>query len=556
MAMKTPWNTPTNTGEWRRALVYGLGLSGAAAAALLRSRGVEVWALDRRPAGELQLGALAADPYFHLLAEPPGAALPGIELAELDGVVLSPGVPADKPLLVAARAAGLPLIAEVELAFPFLDGPLVGITGSNGKSTTTAMTAALLHHAGFDAVACGNIGEPLSGLVGAEPRPNRIYVAELSSFQLEGIATLRPRAAVLTNLSPDHLDRHGSLAAYLGVKLRLFCNQDAGDVAVLNADDAPLAGAERGLAGRVRFFSRRGPVADGCYVDGAKVIEAGPSGRRELFALSDVPIPGGHNIENAMAAALLALALGAPAESLPDGLRAFRGLPHRIEKVRERAGVTWYDDSKGTNQASTLGALDGFPAGKLLLILGGRFKGGELETLARAAAQKARHTYLIGESMPVFAEALAAAGASFTEAGTLARTVELAAEVARPGDAVLLSPACASFDQFANYHDRGMTFQRLVNALPALPSETGRSEGRSSSDPLGISPLSASAGRGGQGGEDPNALPAHPSEIGEPEGRSPSEEVLRFSPLSPSAGRGGQGGEGPSTTSKGAEDGP
>jgi UDP-N-acetylmuramoylalanine--D-glutamate ligase len=478
MAMKTPWHTPASTGEWRRALVYGLGLSGVAAAALLRSRGVEVWAVDRRPAGELQLGALATDPFFHLLAEPAGAELPSVEIGSLDGVVLSPGVPADKPLLQAVRAAGLPLIAEVELAFPFLDGPLVGITGSNGKSTTTAMTAALLRHAGFDAVACGNIGEPLSGLipaglVSAKLRPNRIYVAELSSFQLEGIATLRPRAAVLTNLSPDHLDRHGSLEAYLQAKLRLFANQEGGDVAVLNADDAPLQGVQSGLAGRVRFFSRRGPVEDGCFVDGGQVVEAGPAGRRELFALADIPIPGGHNIENAMAAALLALALGAPAESLPGGLRAFRGLPHRIEKVRERGGVTWYDDSKGTNQASTLGALDGFAAGKLLLILGGRFKGGELETLARAAAEKARHTYLIGESMPVFAEALSAAGASFTEAGTLARTIELAAEVARPGDAVLLSPACASFDQFANYHDRGMTFQRLVNALPSQGAGDG-----------------------------------------------------------------------------------
>lgn len=474
--MFTPWHKQhphagEKSGEWRRALVYGLGLSGKAAATLLLARGVEVWAVDRRAGTaeepELRLGALATDPRFHLLPEP-GETWPELPLEGLDGVVLSPGVPQGKPLLAAARAAGLPLLAEVELAFPFLDGPLVGITGSNGKSTTTAMTGALLQAAGLDAVTCGNIGEPLSGQVpaGPVPAPGRVYVAELSSFQLEGIHSLRPIAGALLNLSPDHLDRHGSLEAYLEAKLRLFENQGPGDVAILNADDAPLSGLASRLRGRCRTFSRLRPVEDGCYVDGSVVVEVSPAGRRELFTLQDIPVPGGHNVENAMAAALLALAAGAPAESLAAGLRAFRGLPHRIEKVRELGGVTWYDDSKGTNQASTLGALDGFADGRLLLVLGGRFKGGELESLARRVAQKARRTYLIGESMSIFAAALAAAGAPAEEAGTLQRAVELAHRAARPGDAVLLSPACASFDQFANYHERGLTFQRLVQALP------------------------------------------------------------------------------------------
>ncbi len=485
--MKTPWHKNGETGgEWRRALVYGFGLSGRAATAFLRDRGVEVWAVDRRPAAELALGELAADPHFHWVAEDADM-LPGVAIAELDGVVVSPGVPQDKKLLAAARAAGLPLVAEVELAFPYLDGPLLGITGSNGKSTTTALTAALLRAAGFDAVACGNIGEPLSAVApraGAaasysEPQPQRIYVAELSSFQLEGVATLRPLAGALLNLSPDHLDRHGSLEAYLAAKMRLFANQAPGDIAIFNADDAPLAGAARGLPERCRFFSRRGPVEDGCYVEDGLVVEVSPTGRRPLFALADIPIPGSHNVENAMAAALLALAAGAPAESLAAGLRSFKGLPHRIEKVRERSGVTWYDDSKGTNQASTLGALDGFGEGRLLLVLGGRFKGGELEPLAGAVAQKARRTYLIGESAPVFAAALAAAGAPFEEAGTLARAVELAAAEARPGDAVLLSPARASFDQFANYHERGLAFQQLVHALPEPSAQESGMKGQS-----------------------------------------------------------------------------
>lgn len=470
--MKTPWHKNNNgNGEWRRALVYGLGLSGKAAAAFLLARGVEVWALDRRAAEELGLGTLAEEAQFHLLKE--DAELPTGLLASLDGVVLSPGVAAEQPLLRAAREAGLPVIAEVELAFPFLDGPLLGITGSNGKSTTTAMTAALLQAAGFDALACGNIGEPLCSALD-QPRNNaagpkgRIYVAELSSFQLEAIATLAPLAGVLLNLSPDHLDRHGTLEAYLDAKLHLFAQQGPEAIAVLNADDAPLAGVAARLPGRCRTFSRLGPVEDGCFVEAGQVVEASPQGRRPLFALEDIPVPGGHNIENAMAAALLALAAGASAEGLASGLRSFRGLPHRIEKVRELAGVTWYDDSKGTNPASTLGALDGFTAGRLLLVLGGRFKGGDLEPLARQVAQKARRTYLIGESTPVFAAALAQAGAPAVEAGTVQRAVELAAAEARPGDAVLLSPACASFDQFANYHERGLAFQHAVQKLAAV----------------------------------------------------------------------------------------
>jgi UDP-N-acetylmuramoylalanine--D-glutamate ligase len=474
--MHGPWQRQgTNDGEIRRALVYGLGVSGRSAVRFLRSRGVEVWACDQRCEDVLapELAAFAGDPGCHwqLGAEP--SDLPAdLGWADLDLLVKSPGVPAERPLLAAAQAEGVPAIGEIELACPFLDGPLLGITGSNGKSTTTAMTGALLRAGGFDARVCGNIGEPLCDqLVGAAAEPAaadapKAFVVELSSFQLEDTRTLRPRAGALLNLSPDHLDRHGSLDAYLRAKLALFANQTADDVAILNADDIPLRGAERGLKGRIRTFSRRGKVEDGCWLDGDVVVEAIPDGNGVLFAASDVPVAGGHNLENAMAAALLARGLGVESPALVAGLRGFQGLPHRIEKVRALGGVTWYDDSKGTNPASTLGALDGFAAGRLLLVIGGLFKGGDLEPLADAIAARVRHTYLIGQATPIFAEALRGAGASFEESGTLQQAVAAAAQAARPGDAVLLSPACASFDQFKGYADRGRTFQRLVHALP------------------------------------------------------------------------------------------
>ncbi|MGE5234332.1 MAG: UDP-N-acetylmuramoyl-L-alanine--D-glutamate ligase, partial [Acidobacteriota bacterium] len=304
--MKGPWTAQPLS----RVLVYGLGASGLAAARLLRAHGVAVVGVDRRPAAELEaeLAGLAID----LRAGGEPAALP----AGIDAVVVSPGVPASRPLLAAARAAGLPVLAEVELAFPFLNGPLIGITGSNGKSTTTALTGELLRRAGFAVEVCGNIGRPLASCV--EGPPGRVFVVELSSFQLETIATLRPRAAAVLNVSPDHLDRHGSLQAYAAAKLRLLQNQHREDVAVLNAEDPLVADAP--TAARRRRFALGGPVDDGCFLDSGAVVEARPGEPlRELFRPGDLPLVGLHNLENAMAAALLALALGAEPVALAAG---------------------------------------------------------------------------------------------------------------------------------------------------------------------------------------------------------------------------------------------
>jgi UDP-N-acetylmuramoylalanine--D-glutamate ligase len=461
---------PWSAGEWRRVLVYGLGLSGRAAARLLLDRGVAVVGVDARPAAELELGELAGRPGFELAPGGEAAELP----AGLDGVVVSPGVPPERPLLSAARRRGLPVIAEVELAFPLLAGTVVGITGSNGKSTTTALTGAMLRAAGRAVEVCGNIGEPLAGRV--EGPPGRIFVVELSSFQLEAIATFHPRAAALLNLAPDHLDRYGDLAAYGAAKAAIFRNQEAADVAVVNAED-PLVAAAATRARR-RTFSRRGPVPDGCYLAADRVVEVAPGEPpRELFCAADLPLAGVHNLENAMAAALLARALGGEPAALRAALGGFTALPHRLQRVAEIAGVAFYDDSKGTNPAATAKSLEGFADASVHLILGGRNKGADFAELAPVVSRKARRLYLIGEAAGEIAAALGPL-APAERAGTLEAAVAAAAAAALPGEAVVLSPACASFDQFRNFAHRGEEFQRLVRGLPAAPGQRGGAGGQ------------------------------------------------------------------------------
>jgi len=461
--MRAPWSGASD-GEWRHVLVYGLGLSGRAAARLLLSHGVSVVGVDEKREADLDGGlvAIAADPGFELHA---GRLLAGLPEA-VDGVVVSPGVPLDRPLLEDARRRGVPVIAEVELAFPFLDGPVLAITGSNGKSTTTAMTGDVLRAAGRAVEVCGNIGRPLTdALRSAAPgtESGRVFVVELSSFQIEGIQTFRPKAAALLNVSEDHLDRYGSLAAYAAAKKRLFRDMGPGDVAIANADDPATIDLATGA--RRRLFSRLGPVDDGCFLDGGRVVEIEPGAPpRQLFADDDVPLAGVQNLENAMAAALLARAAGAAPEAIRSGLRGFRGLPHRLERVAEAGGVAWYDDSKGTNPGATAKAIEGFADGTVHLILGGRNKGADLASLAPVVRRKARRAYLIGEAAPELERALAGA-VPCEVAGTLERAVAAAAAAARPGEAVVLSPACASFDQFRNFHHRGEVFQGLVRAL-------------------------------------------------------------------------------------------
>nr|XP_061799078.1 UDP-N-acetylmuramoylalanine--D-glutamate ligase-like [Nerophis lumbriciformis] len=438
MEMQVPWSEH----GWRRVAVYGLGLSGRAAAALLRSRGVEVVAFDARPASALDLGPLAGDPGLELRlgAEPD-------HLPEgLDGVVTSPGVPFDRPILELARRQGLPVVAEVELAFALLDGEVVAITGSNGKSTTTALVGELLRRAGRQVEVCGNIGRPLAAAV--DGPAGRVFVVELSSFQLETVDQLRPQAAALLNLSADHLDRHG-----------------LGDVAVLGGDDPQIAALALPQGVRRRTFALRAEVEDGCRLQGDRVVEHhGDGSASELFGAADLRLVGRHNLENAMAAALLARAVEAEPVAIRDGVAAFAGLPHRLQWVVERDGVSWFDDSKGTNPGATARSLEGFGDGSIHLILGGRNKGADFSQLRDLVVQKARRVYLIGEAASELEGALGGSvdGPAFEAAGTLNQAVASASRHAVAGEAVVLSPACASFDQFRSFAERGEVYQRLV----------------------------------------------------------------------------------------------
>jgi UDP-N-acetylmuramoylalanine--D-glutamate ligase len=400
----------------------------------------------------------------------------------LDGVglvVLSPGIPKATPIVDAALARAIPVVSEIELASRLLPGQVIGITGTNGKSTTTAMAAALLNDAGIEAVACGNLGTPWiasaasSPVPGAsEPSPLRVYVVELSSFQLETVRRFAPDVAVHLNLTPDHLDRYRSLDDYGAAKCRIFENQKDSQIAVLNMDD-PLV---RRVTPRARRygFSLHDRAEPGAWLDGDLLVAAIPGIRggapTPILDRRELSLPGSHNLENALAALTAVLPFGVSPESAAQTLRHFRGLPHRTVLVRKRGGVAWYNDSKGTNIDATLKCLGGFDDGKVFLILGGKDKGDDFGRLLPVAERKVKKVLAIGKAAPAVARSLGAT-ISTSLSGTLEEAVDEAAREARPGDVVLLSPACASFDQFRNFEHRGEAFEALVLGLADAPSE-------------------------------------------------------------------------------------
>jgi len=407
-----------------RALVVGLARSGRAADAALRAEGVDVVLHDS--AHGVDVAGLGGPVH---LGEWSDDLLDGVEL-----VVKSPGVPSDAPPIVAARARGIQVISEIELGARLLPNPILGVTGTNGKTTTTALLGVMFEAAGVAAEVAGNIGRPLTSIVGVAD-PDAWIVCELSSFQLEDIDTLHPRIAVLLNLEPDHLDRHASFDAYSDAKLRVFENQVEGDVAIAPRGFGSLPGAAR----RINFH------AD-------DVLPAEPL------------IPGAHNRENAVAAVAAARAAGLADDAIAEALRTFPGVEHRIEEISTVAGVRYINDSKATNVAAALRALASFPGSRKLVILGGRGKAEPYAPLAEAFAPGDR-AYLIGEAADALAAALEAAGVEFERGGDLAVAVAAAAREAREGDVVLLSPACASFDQFTSYEQRGEEFGKLVQKL-------------------------------------------------------------------------------------------
>ncbi len=446
----------------KRVAVIGLGRSGLAAVRLLQRLGARVTVADQKPSSELAaaLGGLPAGEVEIHGAGGYTAALQGAEV-----VVVSPGVPMALEPLQRARQAGVRIIGELELASRHLTGRILAVTGTNGKSTTVTWIGELLRGAGYDPFVGGNLGTPLAeaALASLEGKVWDLVVAEVSSFQLETIESFRPWIGAILNVTPDHLDRYPSMEAYAAAKLRLFENQGDADYAVLNADDPCLSRSSvRSRSARIEF-SRTRPVERGVCLDGDVIVSNLYGRRDEVCRVDALPVKGAHNIENAMAAAAVAALAGCPIDVINQGLRAFRGLEHVMEVVRVLRGVAYINDSKGTNVDATIKALESVPA-PVILIAGGREKGGAYPGLAEAVRRKARRVILLGEARARLREVLAGA-CPITEAASLRDAVRDAANTAAAGDTVLLSPACASFDMFADYKDRGRQFKESVREL-------------------------------------------------------------------------------------------
>src|SRR5467141_5131285 len=449
----------------KRVLVVGLARTGVATALFCAARGANVTATDSRT--ENEIGEAIA---------PLRAARVSLELGghrentflEQDLIVPSPGVPADAPLLQAARPKGITIWSEVELADRFLHGRLIGITGSNGKTTTTSLIEHILRNAGFSTILAGNIGTPLLARV-EHTGDDSITVVELSSFQLELIETFRPNISVFLNLTADHLDRHHTFEAYGHAKAPIFENQTATDSAILNADDpatTPLAPTKPHLY----WFSRKQRVAQGAFVRENGIVFRHDGREEAVLSLKEIPLPGAHNVENVLAAVVATRLAGADAAAIAKGVRSFAGVEHRLEFVAEIGGVRYYNDSKATNVDATLKALDAFP-GRILIVLGGKDKGSDYTLLQRPLREKAILALLIGAAADKIEKQITGSVA-IERAGTIERAVEIASRAARPGDVVLLAPACASFDQFQNYEYRGRVFKELVHQLERQAAST------------------------------------------------------------------------------------
>jgi len=454
----------------KRVLVVGLARTGVATALFCAARGAIVTATDARTENELG-------------ERVPPLRTAGVKLElgghrentflEQDLIVPSPGVPADAPLLQTARAKGVTIWSEVELADRFLNGRLIGITGSNGKTTTTSLIEHILRNAGLSTILAGNIGTPLIARV-EETSDITITVVELSSFQLELIETFRPNISVFLNLTPDHLDRHHTVEAYGRAKARIFENQTEADSAVLNADDpatTPLAPAKP----HVYWFSRKQRVAHGAFVREDEIVFRQDGEEETVLNLRDIPLVGAHNIENVLAAVAATRLAGADPAAIARGVRSFAGVEHRLEFVAEIGGVRYYNDSKATNVDATLKALDAFP-GRILIVLGGKDKGSDYTLLQKSLSEKAILALLIGAAAEKIEKQITGSVA-IERAGTIERAVEIASHAARPGDVVLLAPACASFDQFQNYEHRGRVFKELVHQLERQAASTTSARG-------------------------------------------------------------------------------
>ncbi len=447
--------------DWqdKKIAILGIARSGLACAAVLKGLGAEVILSDVRSAEDLA---------EILKTAPEGVQIEtgGHSSACLDAdvIIVSPGVPKNLAILQAAEADGVEVIGEIELAYRLTSAPIVAITGTNGKTTTTTLIGEILAAAGKHAPVGGNIGIPLVSLA---QEPSDYLVAEVSSFQMETVSDFKPHVALWINFSDDHLNRHGSREAYWEAKKRLFAKQGPEDWAILNADDPaiqPLIGA---LTARTLAFSRRGELAEGVILADGQIVHRTPAGDTPIVSVAEIPLRGAHNLENCLAASAVGVALGLEPAAIARAIREFKAVEHRIEPVLTLEGVQYFNDSKGTNYDSTIKAIESFEE-PLVLIAGGRDKGGAIDPLVTAISGRVAHVVLLGEAAPYFERVLRAGGyQEITMATDLAGAIREAHAHATQGGVVLFSPACTSFDMFNNYEERGRAFKALVHDLAA-----------------------------------------------------------------------------------------
>ncbi|MEW5806442.1 MAG: UDP-N-acetylmuramoyl-L-alanine--D-glutamate ligase [Acidobacteriota bacterium] len=444
----------------KRVLVVGMGKSGLAASLFAAERGALTVATDIKQKEELGISTLELDEKGirvvagkHILED----------FTSSDIIVASPGVPLNIYPLKAARDDGKLIIGEIELASLFLKGTIIGITGSNGKSTTTSLTAWILSCAGIDCRACGNIGLPLIEMVAADSQ-DKFYSVELSSYQLEAIESFKPHIALLLNLSPDHLDRYESYAHYIAAKGTIFKNQIESDYAILNREDSDSKTLEEHIKAQKLYFSSMHPVEKGAFIKAGNIYLKLQGKEEYLIALDEIPLPGMHNVENVMAAALAARVVGIKCPIIRAAVMSFKGLPHRLEHVAEIRGISFYNDSKATNVDSAIKAIQSFPGKKIVLILGGRDKGGDFTRLIPLIQDNVKEVILIGEATEKIKGQIEGS-APIYEASSLADGVKRGFKTASAGEIVLLAPGCASFDAYRNYEERGDDFRRNVLEL-------------------------------------------------------------------------------------------
>ncbi|HJM83585.1 MAG TPA: UDP-N-acetylmuramoyl-L-alanine--D-glutamate ligase [Nitrospinota bacterium] len=444
----------TKNYKGRRVLIIGLARSGLAATKLLVRLGAKVTITDMQSAEELNVPVQELPREVKLIL----GGHESVIIADYNFAVISPGVPWESSLPTKLRDGGIELISELELAFTLISAPIIAITGSNGKSTTTTLIGEILKAWGKKVYIGGNIGSPLSGAVGGD---YDFIVVEVSSFQLEGVKTFRPMVALLLNITPDHLDRHGTMDHYIELKLSLFDNQRKGDVAIINASDEHSTNKSLNPLVPVKYFSLEKKADEEIWVEGDSAILKKNNKMVELFKISDLNIFGPHNVENALAASLAAMVVGVDLDTIKNAIKTFSGLPHRMELVAEVDGIFFYNDSKATNPDAVIKSLAGFSK-NVALIAGGLSKSSDFKPMAEAMVNSAKGVVLIGEAASELEAALGVFQPK-VRATDMVEAVEEAAKWCRPGDSVVLSPGCASFDMFDNFQHRGDCFREAVN---------------------------------------------------------------------------------------------